>query len=126
MSCLFSHEVCLPMVLFIGGIKKEPLFPWIWLMKCFWNFHLYRFCYKLVIRILLLNYMVWGFFLCACYRNGLSFDMWVFKKNIWSKEFSNINGKPISFRKSGGLLCYGRCGKNVYLYTSKASSTKGL
>ncbi|XP_026410955.1 F-box protein At3g07870-like [Papaver somniferum] len=71
-------------------------------------------------------------FLCACYRHSEGSDIWVLKKNesnhdvIWSKEFSNINGKPIIFTNTGGLLCFVYRDRKVYLYASKASSSKIL
>ncbi|XP_026398416.1 F-box protein At3g07870-like [Papaver somniferum] len=45
---------------------------------------------------------------------------------IWSNEFSNCYGRPISFTKSGGLLCYDLRDNNVYRYAPKASSSRVL
>ncbi|XP_026388804.1 uncharacterized protein LOC113283690 [Papaver somniferum] len=61
-------------------------------------------------------------------------SIWVLKKSesihdvIWSKEYSDIDIyiRPIAFTKSGGLLCYDHHDKNVYLYSSKASSSRML
>ncbi|XP_026459635.1 F-box/kelch-repeat protein At3g23880-like [Papaver somniferum] len=77
---------------------------------------------------------VLGDFLCACYTNDHGWDLWFFKKNInnhdviWNKEFSDhhIDVRPITFTKSGGLLCYDYRDNRVFRYAPKASSPRML
>ncbi|XP_026384474.1 F-box protein At3g07870-like [Papaver somniferum] len=76
---------------------------------------------------LLFKLLVLGDCICVYFCRYQGSELWVLKKN-WNKEFSNLSRfeKPITFTKSGGLLCYNYGDKNVYHYAPEASPSRML